>query len=320
MKVVGLQTQIWDNNIKSVLLLILFPILIAILICMLAFIFVAGSNTKDVMGDTVTWSIIGILFSVPLILIWFLIAYAFNKGIINLMTGAKGVTRTENPTIYNIVENLCISRGLPVPSIQIIEDNSMNAFASGLTPQSASITFTRGLLNRLTPEEIEAVTGHELTHIMNQDIKLMVVSIIFVGIIQTIADFILRVRVGRSSNDRNSGDLGLVILLVKVVAFIIGFFFSIAIQFAISRKREFLADAGSVELTKTSANLISALKKIDSDPFVEAVQNRNIAQMFIDNPLGGVDENGERKIGFFDKLFMTHPPMDERIKALEMIG
>jgi heat shock protein HtpX len=212
------------------------------------------------------------------------------------------------------VENLCISRGLPVPTIQIIEDDSLNAFASGLSPKDSAITFSRGILNKLSDQEIEAVAAHELTHIINRDVRLMIVSIIFVGIIQTIADLIVRVNI-RSNNNKDSGNLFLIILAIKIVAFILGFFISVIVQLTISRKREFLADAGSVELTKTSEYLISALTKISQDSQIEAVENRSVAQMFFDNPL-----SKKEKLNFIDKMFMTHPSIDERIAALRMVA
>jgi heat shock protein HtpX len=157
---------------------------------------------------------------IPAILVWFLIAFAFNKQIINAMTKSKGLERKDNPKIYNIVENLCISRGLPVPTIQIIEDDSLNAFASGLSPKDSAITFSRGILNKLSDQEIEAVAAHELTHIINRDVRLMIVSIIFVGIIQTIADLIVRVNI-RSNNNKDSGNLFLIILAIKIILTII---------------------------------------------------------------------------------------------------
>ena len=314
MKVVGLQTHICDNNLKSIFLLTVFPLLIGVLVYLACLILAIAGESKDILYDSISFTFASMLFVIPAILVWFSIAFAFNKQIINAMTKSKGLERTDNPKIYNIVENLCISRGLPVPSIQVIEDESLNAFASGLSPRDSAITFSRGILNKLSDQEIEAVAAHELTHIINKDVRLMVVSIIFVGIIQTIADLIVRVNI--KSNGKDSGSLAMVILLIKLIAFVLGFFVSVIVQLAISRKREFLADAGSVELTKTSEYLISALTKIDQDPRIEAVENRSVAQMFFDNPLA--NKNG--KVNFIDKMFMTHPSMDERIAALRMVA
>jgi len=314
MKVVGLQTHIWDNNLKSIFLLTVFPLLIGVLVYLACLILAIAGESKDILYDSISFTFASMLFVIPAILVWFLIAFAFNKQIINAMTKSKGLERTDNPKIYNIVENLCISRGLPVPSIQVIEDESLNAFASGLSPRDSAITFSRGILNKLSDQEIEAVAAHELTHIINRDVRLMVVSIIFVGIIQTIAELIVRVNI--KSNGKDSGSLAMVILLIKLIAFVLGFFVSVLVQLAISRKREFLADAGSVELTKTSEYLISALTKIDQDPRIEAVENRSVAQMFFDNPLA--NKNG--KVNFIDKMFMTHPTIEERVSALRMVA
>ena len=314
MKVVGLQTHIWDNNLKSIFLLTVFPLLIGVLVYLACLILAIAGESKDILYDSISFTFASMLFVIPAILIWFSIAFAFNKQIINAMTKSKGLERTDNPKIYNIVENLCISRGLPVPSIQVIEDESLNAFASGLSPRDSAITFSRGILNKLSDQEIEAVAAHELTHIINRDVRLMVVSIIFVGIIQTIAELIVRVNI--KSNGKDSGNLAMVILLIKLIAFVLGFFVSVIVQLAISRKREFLADAGSVELTKTSEYLISALEKIDQDPRIEAVENRSVAQMFFDNPLA--NKNG--KVNFIDKMFMTHPTIEERVSALRMVA
>ena len=314
MKVVGLQTHIWDNNLKSIFLLTVFPLLIGVLVYLACLILAIAGESKDILYDSISFTFASMLFVIPAILIWFSIAFAFNKQIINAMTKSKGLERTDNPKIYNIVENLCISRGLPVPSIQVIEDESLNAFASGLSPRDSAITFSRGILNKLSDQEIEAVAAHELTHIINRDVRLMVVSIIFVGIIQTIAELIVRVNI--KSNGKDSGNLAMVILLIKLIAFVLGFFVSVLVQLAISRKREFLADAGSVELTKTSEYLISALTKIDQDPRIEAVENRSVAQMFFDNPLA--NKNG--KVNFIDKMFMTHPTIEERVSALKMVA
>jgi heat shock protein HtpX len=239
--------------------------------------------------------------------IWFLIAWAFNRQMITGLTKSRSLSRQENPRVYNIVENLCISRGLPVPKIYIIEDTSINAFASGLSPKDSLIGFTRGALEKLDDRELEAVAAHEVTHIMNYDIRLMLVAIIFVGIIQTMTQVIIRTRF-KSNDSKNNGAMA--IFVIQIVAFILGFFVSLIIQSAISRKREFLGDAGSVELVKSSQPLISALQKISGDPAVEAVTNTSISQMFI-------YATSTSKIS---GLFATHPPIEERIKALQAIG
>ncbi|MFS8130487.1 MAG: M48 family metallopeptidase, partial [Candidatus Dojkabacteria bacterium] len=252
-------------------------------------------------------------FILILVLIWFTIAWVFYRRMVDSFADAYSVTRKDYPELYNIVENLCISRGLPTPSISIINDESLNAYATGLSPKRASIAFSKGILKNLTKEEIEAVAAHELTHIINHDSRVMMIAIIFSGIIQTLAWAIIRVRF--RARGKKAGQALLVLFIMKIVAFFVGILFTLIIQATISRKREFLADAGAVELTKTSKHLISALQKIDKDSCIEAIQNRNVAQICIDNPSVNSKDNG-----LFASLFSTHPKMSERIKALEMIG
>ncbi len=316
MKVVGLQTFIWKNNARSLLLLMVFPVLLAFLFYCLIVSFELSSGTQTGVAffsafDFVTefiWHLVGA------VAIWFGIAWLFHNQMITGMTHSKPLSRKENPMVYDIVQKLCISRGLPMPKLYIIEDSSMNAFASGLSPKNALISFSRGLLERLNEKEIEAVAAHELSHIINRDIRLMVIAIIFVGIIQTLTELILHARFSdSSSNSDNKGSNFLVILAIKAIAFLLGIFFTSIIQLAISRKREFLADAGCVELTKTSEHLISALQKIHTDSRIEAVENRNVAQMCIENPL-------EKGAHIMDSLFSTHPSLEARIAALRQIG
>lgn len=365
MKVFGLQTFIWQNNLKSIILLIIFPVIITFLGFVFVFTFnlltdnsggyqedgaVYTSDEKEdlreyydahpyakvnMANDFREWlyeeddlvveeegPLEKTISSFPLITpfflggvgLWFFIAWTSHKGMISRMTHSNPLDRKTNPRVYNIVENLCISRGLPVPEIYVIEDSSLNAYATGLRPKDAVVVFSRGLIEKLDDGELEAVAAHELTHIRNYDIRLMVIAIIFVGIITTMSEAFLRMRIRTRSSSKKSGSAILMILLLKALVFVIGFFITLFVQAAISRKREYLADAGSVELTKSSQPLISALKKIDQDPMIEAVHNRSVAQMFIDNPLSS------GKGGIMARLLSTHPPIKDRIKALEMMG
>lgn len=314
MKVVGLQTFIWQNNFRSLALLLLFPVLLGLIIYLILFGVSISESSDLAYAGISAWELLKIYAGYILagVVTWFLIAWVFYKSMILGMTGAKPLERKDNRKIYDMVETLCISRGVPTPSLYIIEDDSMNAFASGLSPQRAMIAFSRGLLNNLTDEEIEAVAAHELTHILNRDSRFMVIAIIFVGIIQTIAEVFLRTHI--STGDSKEGNSGALILFaIKILVYIIGFLITLIVQLAISRKREYLADAGSVELTKSSEHLISALSKISGDARIEAIENRNVAQLCIENPL----EGGH---GFMGNLFSTHPSTADRIKALEMIG
>ena len=316
MKVVGLQTFIWQNNFRSLVLLLLFPLILSLLIYLILFGVTVTESTDVALAGLSAWQLL--LTNLGYILagvgVWFLIAWTFHKAMILGMTGAKPLERKDNKALYDMVENLCISRGVTTPSLYIIEDDSMNAFASGLSPNKAMIAFSRGLLNTLTPQEVEAVAAHELTHILNRDSRFMVIAIIFVGIIQTVAEVFLRTHIGSSSsNEKGGGNAMLILFAIKILVFIIGFFLTVIVQLAISRRREYLADAGAVELTKTSEHLVTALTKISGDARIEAIDNRSVAQLCIENPL----ENGH---SFLSNLFSTHPSTADRIKALQMIG
>lgn len=314
MRVLGLQTFIWQNNARSLFLLCIFPLIIAFLGYLIVFSFLVsdGYLAKDALSLSLDVIVSGSFYILGGVLIWFLIAWKFHTAMILHMTGATPIMRKDNPELYTTVENLCISRGLPTPKLYIIEDNSMNAFASGLSPDKSLIAFSKGLLEHLNPKEVEAVAAHELTHIINRDSRLMVISIIFVGIIQTMAEFFIRIRLENKNGGKDSGNAVLVILAIKAVVFLIGFFFTLIIQMAISRKREFMADAGAVELTKTGSHLISALEKISTDSRIEVIHNRNVAQLCIENPLD--------KSHFFDTLLSSHPPISERIRILRGLG
>jgi heat shock protein HtpX len=240
-------------------------------------------------------------------LVWFAVAYFANTAIISLATGAHPISRAEAPQLYNLLENLCISRGLKTPKLQIIEDPAMNAFASGLNESQYTVTVTRGLLDALTPAELEAVLAHELTHVMNRDVRTMVIASVFAGIISLLAQIIYRavmwggVGRGRRGDDRRGGGIVFVLFALAVAA--IGYLLAVVIRMALSRSREYVADAGAVELTKNPDAMISALQKISgSEPLAspEAVQ-----AMFIENVETG-----------FSSLFATHPPIGKRIEAL----
>ncbi|MBP9758499.1 M48 family metallopeptidase [Candidatus Dojkabacteria bacterium] len=313
MKSFGLQTFIWENNIKSMVLLGIFPLLLTLEIYFIVFAFVVGSSES---GDPFKITNQSLILLFPLILLgvgfWFLIAFFLHKQMTLSMAGAVPIDRNVNPRIYNIVENLAISRGLPVPRIYFIPDTSLNAFATGWSPNDSVIAFSQGILERLNDQEVEAVAAHELTHIINRDIRLMAVAIIFVGIITTLAEIFVRIRISGDSDRKNGAG---VIFLIQILVFVLGYLISIVVQLAISRKREFLADAGSVELTKNPDAMISALEKISIDPTVEVIKNKQMAQICIENPL-----SEQSKIGFLSKMFSTHPPIADRIQAIKMIS
>ncbi len=338
----GLRTYIWNNRLKSLLLLAGFPVLL-LLICFAFAILIAALNEPTV-GQGIQDAIYLTPSLIPVALggalVWFVIAWFANQSIIDVVTGAHRVDRKAEPRLYNLLETLCISRGITTPQLRIIETDARNAFASGVRKGQYSITVTRGLMDALTDAELDAVLGHELTHIENRDVQLLVISAVFVGIISLAGDLIIRVprallwstsssssgrtggsgwswgsgggggggRSGGSSSRGRDGGGGagavIILILIAVAIFLIARLLAIALSFAVSRKREFLADAGSVELTKDPDAMISALRKIAGHSEIHAPAQ--VQEMFLDHPrqsgLGG--------------LFATHPPIDARIANL----
>ncbi|HEX2396440.1 MAG TPA: M48 family metallopeptidase [Bacteroidales bacterium] len=311
MKYVGLQGQIWKNNIKSVLLLILFPVVIIILVW-LFFFFVTDQNTGRQFVATTDNFLKYIPWISLLIFLWFLIAYFSHTAIIKKATGSVSLERKENKRIYNMVENLSIANGMPMPSINLIEDDSLNAFASGINKSTYTISLSRGIINKLNDEELEAVIAHEMTHIRNRDVRLLIISIVFVGIFAFLTEALFRMI--RFSGARGSGkgkkDGGYIVLVALALA-AIGYLLSTLFRFALSKKREYLADSGSAEMTKKPLALASALEKISTDSRIEAVEQRDVAQLFIDNP-----REKRKMFSSIALLFSTHPPIEKRIELL----
>lgn len=308
MQYVGLDKQIRKNNFNSILLLIAFPALLLLMFYLL-FYFTTGEHHEDpnlLFAQVMPFVLIGVG-------IWFLIAWAGHSAFIRMATGSKPLERMENKRVYNLTENLCIAQGMQMPKLYIIEDDSLNAFASGINQRTYSISLSRGIINKLDDDELEAVIAHELTHIRNRDVRLLIVSIIFVGIFAFLAEMAFRslrfAGSGRRSKDsKGSG----AIILIAIVVTAIGYFLSILLRFGISRKREYLADAGSAEMTKKPYALANALRKISNDPLIEAVESRDVAQLFIDNP-----KPSTHKSASWDNMFATHPPIEKRIELLE---
>ena len=306
MQYVGIQKQIRRNNFNSVLLLVAFPLILLAMVYALLWV-----TTPQEYGQTETNQ--NFILITPVVLIgtglWFLIAWMFHTSIIKKATGSHSIERKENKRIYNLVENLCISRGIKTPQIYVIEDSSLNAFASGISDKSYAISLSRGIIDKLTDEELEAVIAHELTHIRNRDVRLLIISIIFVGIFAFVAQMVFRSLYfsGRSRDGKSNAPIILIAIVITSVAYLI----SILLRFGISRSREFMADAGAAELTRNPQALASALRKISADPLIEAVESRDIAQMFIDNP-----KLSNKKFSL-DNFFSTHPPIEKRIELLE---
>ncbi len=324
MEYVGIQTQQSRNNVRSLLLLCLFPCLVIGLVfafCYLLTWFTVGhdqyAQEVNLMQSATGMFVQVAPVALGAVLLWFVIAYFANTSIIKAATSSHSLERKENKRVYNLVENLCMSQGMKMPKVNVIEDNSLNAFASGINERTYTVTLSRGIIEKLDDQELEGVIAHELSHIRNRDVRLLIVSIVFVGIFAMVAEIAMKTvfysgRVRSSRNSKDNGGAIIIILLVAALA-AIGFLFASLMRFAISRKREYMADAGAAEMTKNPQALASALRKISNDPDIEAVTREDVAQLFIEHP-------GKHVKGFFSSfngLFATHPPIAKRISTLE---
>lgn len=334
MQYVGMMTQIRRNNLRSVLLLIAFPLIIlATVWVFLALVYYLGSDGYDAAGnlvhelnaDAVNRVFLEVLpWVVGIVGIWFVIAYFSNTAMVRAATGARPLERKDNPRVYNIVENLCMTCNMDMPKINIVNDPQLNAFASGIDRKSYTVTVTTGLLNMLDDNELAGVIGHELTHIRNRDTRVLITSIVFVGIVSTIMSLVVRMlynhmiygsgRISsRRDNEKGSGAGIIAVMLIGVVCCAVAYFFTLITRFAISHKREYMADAGGAELCGDPLALASALRKISHRPGLQGVKRQDVAQLFIIHPqalTSGV-------MGFFDSLFSTHPDTNKRIAILE---
>ncbi len=309
----GLQTHIWNNNLKSVVLLAGFPILLMLLLYGLSVGYVGVTAPVDNIGEGMVLALDHMTRVWPFALLgaalWFAIAWFSYQKIIEASVGARSLTRKEAPDLYNLLENLCVSRGLTMPRLNIIDTSALNAFASGLDDKSYKVTVTRGLIETLDKDELEAVLAHELTHIMNRDVRLLIIAVIFVGIFSFFGEMVFRglfrsgVRTGGYARGRKGDSRGGgMLILIAVAIIIITYLLALVIRFSLSQKREYLADAGAVELTRNPDAMISALQKISGNSNVDAPND--IQQMMVENrnPFAGV--------------FATHPPINKRIEAL----
>ena len=320
MKYFGLQSHIRKDNRNSVIILILFPVVFFAL-TWLFFLLTSLGESKYFMSEQEQYNLISVINSkffntIPWItigvLIWFLIAWFSHTAMINNATGSKPLERKENKRIYNLVENLCISAGMPMPKVNVIDDDSLNAFASGINRNTYTVSLSRGIINKLNDQELESVIAHELTHIRNRDVRLLIISIIFVGIFAFISETMFRsMRFGSASRGKKDGS-GAAMVIALILA-TIGYIIASLFRFALSRKREYLADAGAAELTRNPLSLASALRKISGDPTIEAVKRNDVAQMFIENPQKELKNSSVS----FTTLFATHPPIEKRIEILE---
>jgi heat shock protein HtpX len=312
----GLFTHIRSNRRRSVALLIGLFFLVFLMTFSGALIAEAFVDNRASFDEIIARAWRDLIGSAPFVAagtaVWILIAYRFHQRMIDALTGGHEVTRAEQPRLYNLLENLCISRGIPMPKLKIMDSSALNAFATGLNQKQYSITVTSGLVDRLNDAELDAVLAHELTHIRNGDVRMMVIAVIIAGVISFAAEIFFRVmfrggmRMGggssSGSSDRKGGAGAAILLAVVLIA--VAWFLSLVIRFALSRSREYLADAGAVELTKDPDAMIAALRKIENRGELNGVTSA-VMEMCVDNPRSG-----------FEDMFATHPSIDSRVDAL----
>lgn len=307
----GLQTSIWNNNIKSLVILAAYPFILAAVVfaCAAAFGYFSGHVRTG--ADATQFSMSFTMQYWPIILsvvgIWFIIAYFFQGAMIRSLSHSHPVTRKEEPGLYNLVENMCIATGTSMPRVEIIETHARNAFASGINDATYCITVTRGLMQSLQKDELEAVLAHELSHILNRDVRLMMVCVIFTGMLGVAAQILWsNVRyslwIPRSS-DRKNGGGGIMLLFALLAILWIGYLATLLARFAISRRREYMADAGAVQITKNPDAMMRALMRISGAADIPKTPGDIKAMCF---------ENAAPFMG----IFATHPPIETRIATI----
>jgi heat shock protein HtpX len=318
----GLYTHIASNKFRSMLLLAGLFVLIYVMVfagALIAEVVINSDGSFDYYLAAATRDLIKAFpWATIAAALWIVIAYFFHQSIIDAVTGGEDVTRLQQPRLYNLLENLCISRGIPMPKLKVMDSDALNAFATGLNRRQYSVTVTTGLLKALNDQEIEAVLGHELTHIRNGDVQLMVVAVVIAGVVGFFAELFFRSFFysnwnfggGRSSSssssssDSKGGGAAVIVVILAVALIALAWMLSLVVRLALSRSRELLADAGSVELTKNPDAMISALRKIENRGELPGATSA-VMEMCLDNPREG-----------FADLFATHPSVDSRVAAL----
>jgi heat shock protein HtpX len=325
----GLYTHIASNKFRSMLLLAGLFALVYVLVFAGALVAEVVTNGDGTVAYYLSRAFADLLKAAPIATLaaiaWIVIAYFFHQSMIDAVTGGHDVTRQEEPRLYNLLENLCISRGITMPKLKIMDSPALNAFATGLNPRQYAVTVTTGLLKALNDQEIEAVLGHELTHIKNGDVQLMVVAVIIAGVVGFFGELFFRLftnlswssggswssgsssssRSSSSSSDsKSSGGGAIVVIIIAVVLIVVAWLVSQVVKLALSRSREYLADAGSVELTKNPDAMISALRKIEGRGELPGATSA-VMELCLDNPREG-----------FSDLFATHPSVQSRVDAL----
>lgn len=319
----GLQSSIWNNNLRSILLLAVYPFIVMGLVWACAAVF-SGFHGGAYYGAYESGGNPAVSFAnnfivmywpaiVAAVAAWFAAAYFFNTSMIRALSHAHPVTRKDEPALYNLLENLCIAEGMAMPRLEIIETHARNAFASGINDRTYTVTVTRGLLNSLSRDEVEAVLAHELTHILNRDVRLLIVTVIFTGMVGFAAQMAWSgirhsfrfSRGGRSGNGKGGGN-GIFVLLAIAAILWIGYMATLFTRFAISRRREFMADAGAVKMTKNPEAMMRALMRISGADRIPGAP-ADIDMMCIENTQA------------FMGLFATHPPIQSRIETIAAV-
>ena len=331
----GLYTHIASNKFRSMLLLAGLFVLIYVLVyagALIAEVVINSDASVDYYVVAASRDLVKAFpYATGAAVLWIVIAYFFHQSIVDAVTGGEDVTRQQQPRLYNLLENLCISRGIPMPKLKVMDSPALNAFATGLNQRQYAVTVTSGLLKALNDQETEAVLGHELTHIRNGDVQLMVIAVIIAGVVGFFGELFFRMFTNlqwnssgggsswsssssssspasssSSSSDSDSkGSGGAIFVVILAVALImLAWLLSQVVKLALSRSRELLADAGSVELTKNPDAMISALRKIENRGELPGATSA-VMELCVDNPREG-----------FADLFATHPSVDSRIQAL----
>ena len=297
--------QVDSNKRKSFLVMFFFTIFVA------GFAYILGEAS----GYGLSWVGIALVFSG----LMSYVSYYHSDKIILGLSKAREADRKKDFNFYTVTENLCLAAGLPKPKLYVIEDTATNAFATGRDPKHAVVCVTSGLLAKLDRTELEGVVGHELSHIGNYDMRLMSIVTVMVGLVTLLADWFLRASFfgGRSrNNDRDSNQLQMIMFVAGLLLALLSPLIANLIKLAISRRREFLADASAVKLTRFPDGLARALKKIDSDKDPLEVASKATAHLYITNPL----KNNHSSVGWFSGLFNTHPSISERVEALSLMS
>jgi heat shock protein HtpX len=291
--------EIQENNWRTFGLFLVFALFIV------GFGWLIGLYLGDMIAGLILTLIVGAVYA--------LIAYLFGSAMILAMSGAKEATKPEYTYYINTVEGLALAAGIPTPKCYVIHDSALNAFATGISPKHGAVTVTTGLLAKLNRQELEGVIAHEIAHIKNYDIRTMLIASVFVGLVTLLSDFFLRLTIfgtGHRDSDRGDARFQIIMLILGLLLAILAPIVAYLIKLAVSRKREFVADAEGARLTRYPEGLASALEKIagDPDPLVDGA-NKATAHMYISTPF-------RKKKSFWINMFSTHPPIEERIKRL----